>query len=207
VAFWSDTKIALFTSSSLSSSRGEASNGPGHYLGPEEGIFSSVDLTDKYLVASTATKGRVFRCYIFKLQAGNSVEPSLEIFDFIPLPLREIRRLAISPDNKRLACLLSHDKHEENPRSLFLANIPDLLAEREQSRLISTNWAAENSTHFSFANNSTIAIVMRLEQAAQSRGHMVPIILLSLSPNQGGDEMLNLQLQLPVSLAMSPLDS
>lgn len=54
--------------------------------------------------------------------------------------------------------------------------------------LISIDRAAENSTHFKFANNDTIAIVMRLELAARSRQHILPIILLFVPQPSGGDE-------------------
>ncbi|KAI9149653.1 Arginine permease CAN1 [Paramyrothecium foliicola] len=60
-AFWTETKIVLFTSSSLSASRGEATNGAEHILEPDEGLWNSVDLTDRYLVASTARKGSNFQ--------------------------------------------------------------------------------------------------------------------------------------------------
>ncbi|KAH7304292.1 hypothetical protein B0I35DRAFT_151995 [Stachybotrys elegans] len=190
VAFWTDIKIVLFTSQCLSSTGTEAEFGPEYSLGAGKGFWNSVDLTEKFLVASTATTESNFQCYIFDLQRGMSVDPNLDHVTKVQLPYREIHRLAISPDSQKVAFLLRHSQDEENPRCLLITTIPDLKERAERvletkhhslPPLITLGWGAENAIRFMFAGPDTICVVMRLDLSAETSDHKIPIIFVSLS--------------------------
>jgi hypothetical protein len=159
VAYWTDTKIFLYTSQSLSSG-GDHSVSPAAepYLLPTANcIWKSICLTQKYLIASTTGANfhvrtipsisiitevsfrsnawlltLLLQCYIFELERGTPVDANFDRRYRITLPYPEIKRLAISPNSQTLACILRDKEEEENPGSLFLAPIAQLMSGAER---------------------------------------------------------------------------
>ncbi|KAK3693402.1 hypothetical protein B0T22DRAFT_420686 [Podospora appendiculata] len=202
VAYWTDVKISLYTSQSLSAGEGDVvSPAAEHLLEAPNCIWKSIGLTHKYLVASTT--GANFQCYIFDLQRGPAVDAHLDHWYRLDLAPPEIHNVAISPDSKVLACILRDREGEEQPGSLFVApSIPELIKYAKRPPSASTDettrpgmdppppepwtldkldWPASGVTSLTFAGKDDLYFVVRPELTARSREHMIPIVHLSLS--------------------------
>jgi hypothetical protein len=66
----------------------------------------------------------------------------------ITLPYPEIKRLAISPNSQTLACVLRDKEEEENPGSLFLAPIAQLMSSAERLYVIKSQDQNRSLTKF-----------------------------------------------------------
>jgi hypothetical protein len=67
------------------------------------------------------------KCYIFKLEGGTSVDYSLDRCYKVSLPRSEISKLAISPDNKDLACILHNKEEPQSTSTLIRAPLSELI--------------------------------------------------------------------------------
>ncbi|KAH8697600.1 hypothetical protein BGW36DRAFT_169975 [Talaromyces proteolyticus] len=207
VAYWTDIKISLYTSHSVSLQNQNLVKPAAEYSLESEYmncIWKEIALTQRYLVASTT--GANFQCYIFDLEAGRSVDPSLNYWYKVSLFHPEISKLAISPDSKALACVLRDKEEGENKSSLFLAPMSELIRigkklqeppidETSSSELSSgdsrmsnsdpwslgkLDWPATNITHFSFSTTEEIYMVVRPELTVRSIEHRISILYLNL---------------------------
>lgn len=68
-----------------------------------------------------------FQCYIFDLEAGESVDADLNTCYHVSLPHSEVNNLAISPDHQVLVCTLRNMEDERLFGSLFQVRITDLV--------------------------------------------------------------------------------
>ncbi|KAK3335227.1 kinase-like domain-containing protein [Cercophora scortea] len=206
VAYWTDVKISLYTSQSLSAGEGDVvSPAAEHLLQAPNCIWKSIGLTHRYLVASTT--GANFQCYIFDLQRGPAVDAHLDHWYRLDLAPPEIHNVAISHDSKVLACILRDREGEQQPGSILVApSIPELIRYAKRPPSASTeetttlnppvhpdppppepwtldkiDWPASGVTNLTFAGKDDLYFVVRPELTARSREHKITIVHFSLS--------------------------
>ncbi|KAK0630326.1 hypothetical protein B0T17DRAFT_636267 [Bombardia bombarda] len=188
VAYWTDVKISLYTSQSLTSREGYiATPASEKVLDAPNCIWKSITLTKKYLIASTT--GASFQCYIFDLQRGVAVDAQLNHWYRLVLPPPEIHKVSISPDSQVMACILRHEEGDNEPGWLFVASVPKLIKLlRKPSIDVSTNeewvmnrltWPAAGVTQLSFSTKEDIYLVVRPELTIKSREHRISVVHIS----------------------------
>ncbi|KAL2816012.1 hypothetical protein BDW59DRAFT_177472 [Aspergillus cavernicola] len=203
VVYWSDMKISLYTSESLSRIEGDAIAAESEYALTQNDrfIWKSISVTPRYVIA--ATTGPDFHCYVFDLLGGDTVGPSLGRVYVLTLASQpEISKLAISPDSQTLACVLRARVEDRQPGYLFLAPVSQLLKIQSEQRSISSNedimsegaadhqsdtpathwwwkaalnWPAADVMQLFFSSNDHLYVVVRPELTARSRKHTIPI--------------------------------
>ncbi|KAH7026591.1 kinase-like domain-containing protein [Microdochium trichocladiopsis] len=193
IAYWTDLKISLFTSQSLSPANEDSVTPSAEYtLQSQQYLWSSVSLAENWLIASTS--GANFQCYIFDLEGGTSVDVSLERWVRLSLPeVPEIQKVAITQDAQRVVCSLRHWTDDRSPGAIFHARISDL---RRYSRgrasaqlpeptvppwrIISVSWPASDITELVPSSNQDIYMVVQPELTYRTQEHRVSIVCLSL---------------------------
>jgi len=156
VAYWTDTRISLYTSQSLSTREAQVLFPVAwRDLEGRNCIWKTVVVTSKYLVASTTggsfnVSGRKTRiklltnssskCFIFELESGNSVDVTLDHWCRLTLPLPEIHILAISVDRKTLSCVLRGKEDVRHPGSLLTSSINGLISYAKRPCVHSSTW-------------------------------------------------------------------
>ncbi|KAJ5370257.1 uncharacterized protein N7496_006349 [Penicillium cataractarum] len=158
VVFWTDTELTLFTSLSVSSGDGEAHPQAEWSLENEDSnwFWKNVRLTNRFLLASTS--GGTFRCYVFDLKRGTSVDASFSHLKCYTPSLPEIVDLAISSDSKLMACIL-HGREEAPHRALLY--IAPVAAPGEYTQMEELNWPATDIVELSFPTNKDIYLIIR----------------------------------------------
>ncbi|KAH6885936.1 kinase-like domain-containing protein [Thelonectria olida] len=125
VVFWTDNSLVTFTAQSLPR-QGDGARPVAELPLPEtpslrRSAWEFVSLTSRYLIASVV--GSSLLCHIFEIEAGIPIEGYL-----LSLPqLGAIEKLAISPNGRVLACVLSNNGKRTDSHVLFHAKIRDLI--------------------------------------------------------------------------------
>ncbi|KAJ9486654.1 hypothetical protein VN97_g6672 [Penicillium thymicola] len=177
IAFWTDNKISLYNSQSLER-QGISGIGPAaeYWIPMPEYRWKSISLTRKYLVASTSKS--TFQCYIFKLRDGLDLARG----DEISLPaLPEIKKVAIAPGDKMLACVLSDKGADQNPGSLYIGSISSPNEWKLGNKL---DWPAADVVQLSFSTDDDLHMVLRPQRSSSNRKHEIPVIHVSLQSSQ-----------------------
>ncbi|KAJ6095506.1 hypothetical protein N7486_006252 [Penicillium sp. IBT 16267x] len=183
VAFWTDFKISIYTSNSLPIA---AANEPvpvvksaGEFL-ISDCIWKSVNVTDKYLVASTS--GGNFECYVFDFQRGHSPGESLQYPHHTSLQsLPEIKRLALSPDSETIVFILRDPIDENKPGTLYRAPVKSVENCQRQCEL---DWPASDAIQLFFSTNEDIWIIFRPHLTSRDWEHKIPIFHICLKSRQ-----------------------
>ncbi|KAF9872799.1 ankyrin repeat protein [Colletotrichum karsti] len=177
LVYWSDTRLFLFTS--LSAARDEESTiSVADDYSPVGSTFfwKSVALTERYLIATTT--GGTFNCYIFDLEAGNSVDADLKTCYRVSLPFPEINNLSISPDHQNMVCTLQDMENDRLPGSLFQARVTELIESGQKLNTETSDWGSNGTntplnfpqpTKLSWPAEDVISISLR----SQTDGYMV----------------------------------
>lgn len=89
------------------------------------------------------------KCYIFDLESGPAVDANLDHRYQVVLPHPDIHQLAISPNSKKLVCVLQRREEDRNFGSLFIVDVEELIRlASSRSVPISDSWAEDTSlTH------------------------------------------------------------
>ncbi|KAK0631510.1 kinase-like domain-containing protein [Immersiella caudata] len=193
VVYWTDIKLVLYSSQSLSAGEAQVvSPVASHELEERDCIWRTVVVTSKYLIASTT--GASFNCFIFELEGGDSVDVTLDHWYRLTLPLPEIYVVAISADCKLMSCILRDREDERHPGLLLTASISGLTAYAKRPRTSLTDSAvvfepggelwrlkrikcsAPEVTHLSFSVQGEQYLVVQPELTARSREHRITIL-------------------------------
>lgn len=148
LVYWSDYRLILFTSLSAPPESEETLKPAGKFsLGGSACFWKAVALTERYLIATT-TGGTFnvshyvnyvylssmeiilisyYKCYIFDLEAGESVNADMNTCYHVSLPHPEVNNLAISADHQVMICTLQNMENERLSGSLFQARVLDLV--------------------------------------------------------------------------------
>ncbi|KAL2826296.1 kinase-like domain-containing protein [Aspergillus cavernicola] len=201
VAYWTDRKISLYSSGSLSPNL--AKPVAQHELTGDGYLWKSIRLTQSYLIASTTSPS--FHCFIFNLAEGLE-EGVFKICYVVELTQPAISKFAISPDSRTLACILKSGVDDRQPGSLFVADITDLIARvgrvdsnvppgetpHEQSGSSSNipnakiwwtstlRWPATEVTNLSFSKKDDIYFVVLPEPTVRRREHRISVVHINL---------------------------
>ncbi|KAK5653979.1 hypothetical protein OQA88_7655 [Cercophora sp. LCS_1] len=200
VAYWTDVKILLYTSQSLSPRQANAVAPVASRKIEETGcIWKTVVVTQKYLIASTT--GPSFSCFIFDLHRGEAVEVTLDHWYRLTLPLPEISLLALSTDRKTLACVLRHKDDERRPASFFTASIERLIEYAKRPKSSSTDgttgqvgdpsyatlweirklsWPASAISHLALAAKHEAYLVIQPELTVRTSEHKITVVRICL---------------------------
>ncbi|KAF4903414.1 putative cyclin-dependent kinase 9 [Colletotrichum viniferum] len=144
LVYWGDYKLILFTSLSAPLESEKALSPAGGFsLAGSAFYWKAVALTERYLIATTT--GGTFNCYIFDLEAGQSVNADLETCYHVSLPHPEVNNLAISADHQVMICTLQNIENERLSGSLFQARILDLIESGRKVKPESTGWVSDRT--------------------------------------------------------------
>ncbi|CAP98908.1 Pc22g16200 [Penicillium rubens Wisconsin 54-1255] len=196
IAFWTDTKISLYTSQSLEQEEVDIVRPAAEYPIPiRECRWKSISLTRKHLIASTS--GGTFQCYIFKLRRGLvGMDVNLRHGDRISLPtLPEIKKVALAPGGQRLACVVSDKDEDQNPGSLYIGSIHSPYDWQLGNKL---DWPAADVVQLSFSTDEDLHMVFRPQRSGPNRKHEIPVIHVSLRTNQLCPLIIEPQVSLPL---------
>ncbi|KAF0320827.1 ankyrin repeat protein [Colletotrichum asianum] len=139
LVYWSDYRLILFTSLSAPPNDEETLIPAGEFpLGGSAFFWKAVALTERYLIATTT--GGTFNCYIFDLEAGQSVNADLKTCYHVSLPHPEVNNLAISADHQVMICTLQNMENERLPGFLFQARVSDLVDSGQKVNPESAGW-------------------------------------------------------------------
>jgi serine/threonine protein kinase len=188
VVFWSDRKLTLFTSLSLSSSTSDAipqAEWSLESLMRPNCILNSVRLTNRYLLATTS--GGTFRvcdsplyfsyfmdhlsnlirskCDVFSLKKGQSVDASFDYRRGFESQQPEISDIAISSDSKNMACILPGKEGAQKPASLYVAPVASA---NECTWVEELDWPATEISDLSFPTANDIYFVVRPKVSIRS---------------------------------------
>ncbi|KAJ5980172.1 hypothetical protein N7481_007470 [Penicillium waksmanii] len=156
VVFWSDRKLTLFTSLSLSSSTSDAKPQAEWSLEQPNCILNSIRLTSHHLLATTS--GGTFRCDIFALKKAKSVDASFDHRRGFTLQQPEISDIAISSDSKNMACILHGKEGAQKPALLYVAPVASA---DECTWVEDLDWPATEISDLSFPTGNDIYFVVR----------------------------------------------
>ncbi|CAI0645367.1 unnamed protein product [Colletotrichum noveboracense] len=139
LVYWSDYRLILFTSLSAPPESEETLKPAGKFsLGGSACFWKAVALTERYLIATTT--GGTFNCYIFDLEAGESVNADMNTCYHVSLPHPEVNNLAISADHQVMICTLQNMENERLSGSLFQARVLDLVDSGQKVDPESAGW-------------------------------------------------------------------
>ncbi|KAL4811756.1 hypothetical protein BDW67DRAFT_148678 [Aspergillus spinulosporus] len=178
IAYWTDRKILLYSALSLSYAPAGSISCVGKYTLQRENCFwHSVRLTKRYLVASTTQA--TFHCVIFDLQTQHSLKDPYTV----ELPQPAIRKLAISPDSRILACVLRASDDDRKPGSLLIYRLGDLgqipSTERWWKRPL--KWPASDITKLLFNTTDDIYLVFRPQLTVPSADSKVYVVHVNIA--------------------------
>ncbi|KAJ1333969.1 eukaryotic-like serine/threonine-protein kinase [Microdochium nivale] len=206
IVYWTDRKISVFTSQSLTPAMAHSVTPAAEYtLESQQYIWGSVCLAENWLIASTS--GANFQCYIFDLEGGQSVDVSLDHWIRISLPdVPEIQRVIITPDAQKLVCSLRHWTDDRGPGAIFHARIAELrryyrgpitpLPSEPASppwRTINLEWPAIDITELVPCANDDLYMIVQPELTYRTQEHRVSVVCLSLLTENY--EQLNIESQ------------
>ncbi|KAK1638668.1 kinase-like domain-containing protein [Colletotrichum phormii] len=196
IAYWSDSDISLFASSSTPNAEGDFLENIGgrslELLGSTSRFWKAVCLTNNYLIATTT--GNIFNCYIFKIGQGAGADSSPKNHWHIRLPtVPEVYIMAMSTDQQSLVFVVENQEDESLSGSIFHVRIEDLIEmgstsegnETEQSgrnlldRFIAFDWPAEDVMSLSLTSQNRCYAAIRpyLEENGLYR---IPVVSYSL---------------------------
>ncbi|QQK43247.1 Serine/threonine-protein kinase STK [Penicillium digitatum] len=181
IAFWTDTKLSLYTSQSLQQESADGIRSAAEYPIPTVGCrWKSISLTSRRLIASTS--GGPVQCYIFKLPVGPYVDANLRPSDRVSLPtLPEIKKLALAPGSRRVACIVGDKVEDQNSGSLYFGDINYPSEWREKCKL---DWPAADIVQLSFSTDDDLYMVFRPQRSGPNHKHEIPVIHVSFRSNQ-----------------------
>ncbi|CAI7603511.1 unnamed protein product [Penicillium glandicola] len=181
IAFWTDTKISLYTSQSLEQEGVDVAKPAAEFLIPtQEYRWKSISLTRRHLIASTA--GGTFQCYIFKLRTGPHMDVNLINPVEVSLPtLPEIKKVALAPGSQKLACVVSDKNGDQNPGSIYFGHINSPSEWHLGNQL---DWPAADVVQLSFSTDHDLYMVFRPQRNGPNHKHEIPIIYVSFQSNQ-----------------------
>ncbi|KGO69019.1 hypothetical protein PITC_078440 [Penicillium italicum] len=176
IAFWTDTKISLYTSQSL-----EQEGVNGIYPAAEYPIptlkcrWKSIGLTKRHLIASIS--GDTVQCFIFKLPTGPFMDVILKPSDRVSLPtLPEIKKLALTPGSQKVACIFSNNDEDRTLGSLYFGDIDSPSEWKLRYKL---DWPAADIVQLSFSTDDDLYMVFRPQRSGPNHKHEVPVVHVS----------------------------
>ncbi|KAJ5155265.1 hypothetical protein N7492_008068 [Penicillium capsulatum] len=170
--FWTDKKISLFTSQSLSSDGNDVAQPADEFIISETNcVLKSIVLTDKCLVASTS--GGKFQCYIFDLRRGPFVDATLNYHRPYALEHPEITKLAVAPGGHTMACVLRDRDKSHNAGWLLLAPTMSIEASPWIDKI---DDPAADVIQLSFPTDDDIYIALRPCSTTRRREHQIRVI-------------------------------
>ncbi|KXJ91907.1 kinase-like domain-containing protein [Microdochium bolleyi] len=215
IVYWTDRKISVFTSQSLSPAITHSVTPAAEYaLDSQQYIWNSVCLAENWLIASTS--GANFQCYIFDLEGGQTVDVSLDHWIRLSLPdVPEIQKATITPDAQKLVCSLNHWTDDRGPGAIFHARISDLRkyyrgrttpSPTEPAptpwRTIDLEWPANDITELVPCANNDLYMVVQPELTYRTQEHRVSVVCLSLLTEMY--EQLNIESQVRAGVLTIP---
>ncbi|KXH26963.1 serine/threonine protein kinase [Colletotrichum nymphaeae SA-01] len=200
IAYWSDSKISLFATSSIDNADEEFLKVLGDHslesLGSTSRFWKAVCLTNRYLIATTT--GNIFNCYIFDLRQGAAADSSPHNHWHIRLPtVPEVYIMAMSTDQQNLVFVVENQEDESLSGSIFHVRIEDLIEmgsisegyEIEQSgrnllgRFIALDWPAEDVMSLSLTSQNRCYAAIRPYLRTDDIYHM-PVVSYSLTTRE-----------------------
>lgn len=122
------------------------------------------------------------KCYIFKLPVGPYVDANLRPSDRVSLPtLPEIKKLALAPGSRRVACIVGDKVEDQNSGSLYFGDINYPSEWREKCKL---DWPAADIVQLSFSTDDDLYMVFRPQRSGPNHKHEIPVIHVSFRSNQ-----------------------
>ncbi|KAJ5165156.1 uncharacterized protein N7500_006986 [Penicillium coprophilum] len=181
IAFWTDTRISLYTSQSLEQGAEGARPAAEYLIKTPEYRWKSISLTRKHLIASTS--GGTFQLYIFKLRKGLlGMDVNLRHGERISLPtLPEIKKVALAPGGQTIACVVSDGYEDQNTGSLYIGSVNSPNEWQLGNQL---DWPAADVVQLSFSTNDDLYMVFRPQRSGPNQKHEIPVIHVSLKSNQ-----------------------
>ncbi|GJN70982.1 hypothetical protein PLICBS_005042 [Purpureocillium lilacinum] len=216
LAYWTDNKIMLYTSQSLAAREGHTVSHAADWKLPEtdcDCFLKHVCLTDKYLIASTAGRSRL---YIFYLLGGDSVDYNFSELHRLVLQLPAISKIAISSDSVWVAFTARASTNPRDPSVFFYATVRDLIEAVElpprtlnpnntprdeniatspdvhRFKSIPLDWSAADVIHLALLESRDAYLVVRPELTTRSREHKIPITHMSLDRHPVTMDTLNI---------------
>ncbi|OQD65678.1 hypothetical protein PENPOL_c005G00805 [Penicillium polonicum] len=179
IAFWTDTKILLYTSQSLEQEGIDGIGPVAQYPIPTLGCrWKSISLTRRNLIASTS--GGTVQCYIFNL--GSIIDTNLRPSVRVSLPtLPEIKKVALAPGSQRVACIVSNEDEDQNSGSLYFGY---LNSPHEWKPRYKLDWPAADIVQLSFATDDDLYMVFRPQRSGPNHKHEIPVIHVSFRSNE-----------------------
>ncbi|KAL5001031.1 hypothetical protein BDV10DRAFT_25730 [Aspergillus recurvatus] len=178
IAYWTDRKILLYSALSLNSAPSGSISCVGEYtLERDDCFWHSVRLTKRYLVAS-ATQA-TFHCVIFDLQT----QRSLNVPYPVELPLPAIRKLAISPDSRVLACVVRVSDDDRKPGSLLIYRLEEIdqISSTDRWWKRPLKWPAGDITKLLFNTTDDIYLVFRPQLTVPSADRKVYFVHVNIA--------------------------
>ncbi|KAL4749093.1 hypothetical protein BDW72DRAFT_195133 [Aspergillus terricola var. indicus] len=178
IAYWTDRKILLYSALSLNSAPAGSVSCVGKYtLQRDDCFWHSVRLTKRYLVASTTQA--TFHCVIFDLQTQHNLKDPYTV----ELPQPAIRKLAISPDSRILACVLRASDDDHKPGSLLIYRLANIgqISSTDHWWKRPLKWPASDITKLLFNTTDDIYLVFRPQLTVPSADRKVYVVHVNIA--------------------------
>ncbi|KAL4742688.1 hypothetical protein BDV11DRAFT_210919 [Aspergillus similis] len=178
IAYWTDRKILLYSTLSLNSAPAGSVSCVGTYtLQRDDCFWHSVRLTRRYLVASTTQA--TFHCVIFDLQTQHSLNDPYPV----ELPQPAIRKLAISPDSRILACVLRASDNDRNPGSLLIYRLAEIgqMSSTDRWWKRPLKWPAGDISKLFFNTTDDVYLVFRPQLTVSSVDRNVYVVHVNIA--------------------------